>query len=435
MYSKINFLTPDDNIIKLSIQNFIYEIAERLSNNVLLTENLQDFYIMIDNFEQIINYLNINEQWIIRNITRKKTDLKFAQTIRENIENIMIAGIINEQYNNLIFEFHRYTPFTNSINTIYKWLINSLLHAKKIHQGIDIKLILSAYLTHAASYNHHHAIKILIEDYHVSPIKIWLTTPAIYKKFHLTIMPIIHITNPELINTNNKSFTTSRQQQEYYFLFMLNKIDFAATKITEYQVQDIFRCVFKNLFLKALDNLLDNKYFCEKLEFTETDLIMLALGSIIIPSQYNNLINKILNHPNIINKPTFNIQEIQSNIEHFIKILRATPLIQITKKYHNFVTLNMVSDFIKTSLMINEFNNNVSFDLLLYLQKEIEQLKQENTALQRLTNQLAQYQLDTKRTTNHVEILAQFYQLRATTNYLNNQNNSIILKRRHSFYL
>lgn len=434
MYSKINFLTSDDNTIKDNIQHFISEIEKRLNVNLLLTESLEDFYIMIKNFEQIINYLNINEQWIIKHIISKKIDIKFAQTIKEQIQNIIIAGIINEQYNNLIFEFHRYMPFNNSINTIYKLLINSLYRLRP-REKIDMNIILSAYLTHAASYNHYHAIKILIENYHVSPIKIWHITPAIYKKFHLTTMPIIHITNPEIINTNNKIFTISRQQQEYYFLFMLDKIDFTTTTITEHQAQEIFRCTFKNLFLKVLDKLLDNKHFCQQLEFAETDLIMLALGSIIIPLQYDNLINKILNHPNIINKTNFNIKETQVKIECFIKILLATPLIQITKQYHNFITLNMVADFIKTSLTINQFNNNFSFDLLIYLQQEIEQLKQENTELQQLTNKLALYQLDTKRSINHQEILWQFYHLRATTNYLNNQSNSNTIKRRHSFYL
>ena len=462
MYSRLNFHLSSPDKIKQDINNFFIEINHYLLTDLPTAEIQRDFQVMIDNFQLIMNYLNINEKWAIKNISPcNKPDIKFIQHVQGKIQTLITTGILNEQYNNIIFEFHRHIPFTEEIKQIYKFFINSILAIKR-NTGIHIELVLSAYLINAIIYNNYFAIKILLEDYNVCPAKPWLALPTKYKRFNLTALPITQITNTDQVAVRESFFKVSWHLQEHNFMIMLNKIDFFEDSIQPWHVQEIFGCAFKNFFLQAINYLLTQKIFCKKFEIKEETIIMMAFGLIILP-KYHYLINIILNHPNIIKTINYNSQNITNSLDYFTKTLNKMLIFKITHENYNFIPLQIVSDFIRTLLVTKNYEEHLSPDFLMTIHNAIEKLTQENNLLlqhkelfQALEAQLNQLDLETQAIKREYNLLLhKYYVLLRKTSYIQTQphfsttyiiatppaiteHNNYLTQfnnRRHSFYL
>lgn len=357
------------------VKNFFDKMSYELQSNALFFQNIEKFNPLVKNLVDFMQYVDINETWAIQNnsLASIARDTHFISRLKKQIRNMLLTSIKNTLVCNIIFMFHHHLPINYSFHAAYKLLINTLLDPQAAQEGVNVNLLLSIYLTHAAIYNHEQAIKILIENYKACPIQKWINIPNDYQKFNLHIMPIIHITNPTHVNLSYRCFISSKHQREQIFLYMLHNINIDEP-IGENNIQNIFRCAFKHLFTRVIDYLLNNPSLCKNIDITENDIIMFAFGSIMIPNEYYNLIQIILNHPNIIAKRHLNISEIQTKISFFITEL--DNLSNLIINTNSGIALNVVSDFIRTFLEFKQYNN-FTEQVLVALQKNFFLLQQE----------------------------------------------------------
>lgn len=403
MYSKLNsyrFRLFDSST---TIKDFLNNLENYVScnSNQEILEIKENFYIMLNNFQKIMHYGNIDEKWNTKHPHIHNTTItRNIEKIKDAIKKILIKGFLNEQHINLIFEFHRYKPFTTNIITIYKLLINTILTLKP-ETIISVEEVLYLYLTHAINYNNSDAIKILLEEYHVSPIKIWALMPIQYKYNTLSIMPIIQITNPEQFDINKRFFNVSQKDKEYNFILILHNINFSDSFIKDWQLQEIFRCAFKNNFFQAIQHLLEQEMFCKHLILTEEDLIMMAFSSI-IAQDYIAVVNTILHNRYILSNNNFQVQDIKTKVHNYISILTNIENATIIPQKIEHALIKTIIDFTKKILDISLkqhdlsttlTDDNPAFETLkkdnLKLQEEIyilqETLKKSNSTLKSLS--------------------------------------------------
>lgn len=389
VYKQINsyYFTND---YEKEIENFISELNNYLYNHNTLTANeIQDnFRIIIDNFQHLMEYFGIDDNWNIRNIyVPYKLNMSLIKNTKKYIARTLELGIANKEYTNIIFEFHRYAPLTQPATQIYKFLINTILYSTK-ENNIYKQAILSLYLGHAIIYNNFDAIKILIEEYHVSPITTWPQLPNEYKHLELKIMPLIQTIHNVPEEKIIKFFYTNKQHQEQNFIFMLSKINFNKEHIKSWQIQEIFKYTFTNYFTQAMNYLLEQNGFCKKLKFTREELIILAFSKLFI-NQYNQLINIIFTHHNVLNNSHINIEDIKQQVEHYINILNNMLTFNENCQNLDHIVLKIILEFTKTYLTNNYATNQ---ELLFEHQQQSEQLILQNRALLQ-SNELLQQQL------------------------------------------
>lgn len=370
----INLLQNLDNYLLISTQN-----------NLETNDIQKNFYILIDNLLKLMNYLHINYNWSITpELLTKEIYTQLIKKTKELTKNLLIKSLTNTQYTPLIPIFHQHMPFTYAIETTYKLLINSILDIKP-ETGIYIQQILSICLTDAAIYNNAYAIKILINEYNVSPTVMWHPLCITYKNIAINNMPIMYITEAELTAKLIKFFTVSHREQEHMFIMMLHKIDFSNELLYVWQIQEIFRCSFKNNFILAINYLLTQQYFCQRLRIEEDDVIMMAFSSIAIPG-YQELINIIFNHANILHHN----QELENKI---LKIneykTKFNNLNELQKSYNNYNDniLKVILNFIKI-FILRYPEQNALYELLTITKTKIEKLQLENDYLTEYNQQL-----------------------------------------------
>lgn len=386
---KIHYYQFSDQSGEEDIPNLINNIDNYLllstQETLDTTEMQNNFHIMIDNLLKLMNYLYINHNWSVTpKLLTSDFYTKLIKKAKHMIQHLLIKSLLNTKYFHLIFMFHQHAPFTNSIDTIYKLLINSIIDVKP-ETGIYIQQVLSIYLTDAAIYNNAYAIKILMNDYNVSPTIIWHPLCITYKNLAITNMPITYITNAELSIKCTKFFTVSHKEQEHIFIMMLNKIDFSNEHLPPWQIQEIFRCSFKNNFILAINYLLTQQSFCKRLQTEDEDIIMMAFSATTIPG-YQQLINIILNNPNILhNNP--DIENIILKIEQYKT--KFNNINQIQKECANYddKILKIILNFIKT-FILRYPEQNALYELLIVTQNEIEKLQSEQDSLIEYNQQL-----------------------------------------------
>lgn len=408
MHNKINNYNFTNDYAK-ELENFITEINCYLSNyNKLTLDEMKDnFKIIIDNFKNLMEYCGIDENWNIRDIYFSyKLNIDLINYIKEYLTQTLITWRTNKEYRNIIFEFHRYAPFSEQITTIYKLLINATLYSTN-EDGFYKQPILSLYLSHAIIYNNFDAIKILIEEHNVSPLTVWPHLPNKHKHLETKLMPLIQTihTNPD--QKIIKFFYTIKQHQEQIFLFMLSKINFNDEHIKPIQTQEIFNHTFKNYFTQAMHYLLEQKDFCNKINFKTEEFIMLAFSKL-FAHQYNQFIDIILTHPNIANNHNINITNIRQQLEQHISLLNNMLTFNANCQNLDHIVLKIVLEFTKTYLTNNYAANQ---ELLFEQQQQIETLMLQNGSLLQSNNLLHQQLLsclDCLQRSNHAIRTLQF---------------------------
>lgn len=254
-----------------NIMHFIMDLNTYIyvKNEILTVDIKQNFDNMVNNLYKLQQYLGIDEKWSLPYPpVEEKLDIMSVQNTKIALQKILIKSVLHKTRRNIIFEFHRFQPFTIVMERTYKLLINALLDIKP-HFGIEQPVILSLYLTHAAVYNNTSAIRILLEEYRVSPIITWPDLPRKYIYSGLHIMPILLIANVADFTDHLKFFDVSWQDQQYNFILMLHKINFSNDNITLLQIQQIFKSALNNKFFDALDYLLEQVEFCNRIEFSQ----------------------------------------------------------------------------------------------------------------------------------------------------------------------
>ncbi len=371
-----DFLCCIDQI--LSVDNAISFNA----NTTLSLKIKKNFYDMIRNFEKFMYYANINEKWQSTNYNQHNDSMStLVQKTKKATQRILLKGILQPNYTNLIFEFHQYKPLVSFIPMIYKLLINSIIDIDIDNEdGVDLKKIFTLYLLHAATYNNSVAIEILLKEYHASPLKSWPVFNDITNKPETKIMPIIQLTtNTKNIGIDKSSFNISCLEQEYNFILMLNNINFTETTIKTWKIQEIFRCAFKNNFIEAMNHLLAQSAFCQKLILTEEDLIMIAFVIISIP-EYNILVNMIISKDNLLKNAVSSVEDPLKKIQYYQTTLqnmtKPTPHGQIFDYGVIKIVLNFLSYFLDRNPE-HEFISN----WLTVVNLVQEKLQTENTVL------------------------------------------------------
>lgn len=369
------------------IEDFLSLIEEALSkdmstlsdSDIVSTFSIkEDFYVILSNFEKFMYYANINEKWQpIDNYNQAVMDI--IEKTKKMIQTILIKGILNSNYINLIFEFNKHRPFLSSIEKIYKLLINSVAGVI-IDNDIDIRKILSFYLMHAVTYNNSDAIRVLIEEYNASPMQSWPVWDGTTNCFKGTTIPIVQLTNARKFHgICQRNLNIFWQEQENNFIFMLKNIDFSDTSIKPWKIQEIFRSAFKSKFHKAIDYLLLQQDFCANLILTEEDLVMMAFSFVVVPD-YKPIIDTILSKDNILKTANLKSKDTLEKFNHHISLLQS--MLSVTTDCDKFEHLA-----IKVSLdvLINFFDRNpeneIIANMLLAAKVEKERLQQENQYL------------------------------------------------------
>lgn len=372
---------------EVGIQEVMHFIAELNSyiapnNPILTTDQMQqNFSNIVNNLYKLQQYLGIDEQWSLPYPPcRDKLDIMSVQNTKFAIQKILTKSILHKRYKNIIFEFHRYQPFTVIIQQIYTLLINALLDIKP-SLGIDTKVVLSLYLTHASVYNNTSAIKLLIEQYHVSPIVTWSTLPIKYAYAALTVMPLLLTVNIKAFQDNQKFFTVSFEEQQANFMLMLRQVNFSQMHINLLQIQQIFRCAFENTLVHVIDYLLEQIEFCERIHFSEEDIIMMAVSTVVLP-QYQAIVDNILHNQHLSKNTNINLDEIKKQIEQYVYILKNIDdnLSNQEQTASNQQILKITLKFVQTFLAKNPENNNMS-EILFITTRELDNIRQEKQAL------------------------------------------------------
>lgn len=374
------------------ITDFLFIINQLLSNNNSnSSENIflatlivkENFYSILKNFEKMMNYLNINEKWQQKNKGKNKRNnnyiIKYIATTKGKVQKILMQGMVNFYYINLIFVFNQHKPFISSMQLIYRLLLNAVVDLSLETDIYFSDQVLYAYLMDAANANNLCAIKILIEEHHISSIKILPVINRITNKIESFTMPILQLTNVKKYGLDRKSSDDYWKEVEYNFIYMFNSIDFSKIIIQLWQPQEIFRCAFKTTFMRALICLLQHQIFCESLFFTEEDLIMIAFSMVAIPD-YTNIVNIILNKNNFLKTLNSNHEETLKKTQNYIDLLQGR-----FNSNSNFQDLDHL--ILKTSLDFSSYffskhmENNAISKLLMIVKFEQENLTQENQKL------------------------------------------------------
>ena len=367
-----DFLSLIENVLSKDISTLSeYDIVSTFSIK-------EDFYIILSNFEKFMHYANINEKWqLIDNYNQAVMDI--VEKTKKLIQTILIKGILNSNYINLIFEFNKHRPFLSSIEKIYKLLINSFVGVI-VDDDIDMRKILSFYLMHAVTYNNSDAIRILIEEYHASPMQSWPVWDGKTNCLKGMAIPIVQLTNAKKFHgICQQNLNIFWQEQENNFIFMLQNIDFSDASIKLWKIQEIFRSAFKSKFHKAIDYLLMQQDFCANLVLTEEDLVMMAFSFVAVPD-YKPIIDTILNKDNLLKTVNLKTEDTLKKLNQHISLLQS--MINITTNCDKFEHLA-----IKVSLdvLINFFDRNpeneIIANMLLAAKVEQEKLQQENQHL------------------------------------------------------
>ena len=375
------------DVFEKDIEDFLSLIEEVLSKDISTLSDgdiastfsiKEDFYIILSNFEKFMHYANINEKWqLIDNYNQAV--MHIVEKTKKLIQTILIKGILNSNYINLIFEFNKHRPFLFSIEKIYKLLINSVVGVV-IDDDIDMRKILSFYLMHAVTYNNSDAIRVLIEEYNASPIQSWPVWDGKTNCFKGMAIPIVQLTNAKKMHgVCQQSLNIFWQEQENNFIFMLKNINFSDTSVRLRKIQEIFRSAFKSKFHKAIDYLLMQQDFCANLVLTEEDLVMMAFSFVVVP-EYKPIIDAILNKDNLLKTANLKTEDTLKKFNQHISSLQS--MINITTDCDKFEHLA-----IKVSLdvLINFFDRNpeneIIANMLLAAKVEQEKLQQKNQHL------------------------------------------------------
>lgn len=361
------------DFLSLVDHTFYYDQSILFDNKHHLKKDF--FYIIINAFENFMNYSNINEDWQTNNVYPKNTStIDLVQKTKQSIQQILIKGILQCNYINLMFVFHQNEYVSTSIETIYKLLINSLVDIENTNPYINVKRILRFYLLHAATYNNSAIIKILLEEYHVSPIKTWPAINHASRRIEAMVMPIIQLTLAQKHGVDKQLFNISFAKQESNFILMLNNIDYM--KIQTWQTQEIFRCAFKHKFIEVIKYLITQESFCEKLAFTEEDLMMMAFCFIVFP-EYTILINTIINEKNVLQI----LNHISKDkLKNYIDMLHNINQSTFKDDNHSHMAIKLAQDFLDCFLEGNQENEFIS-KVLKVFQHSQENLTQRNEDL------------------------------------------------------
>jgi hypothetical protein len=142
------------------IEDFLSCLNNNFSvNNDFLTLGMEkNFYTMINNFEKFMQYANIDEDWqLLNQYESNYLIFNIINKTKISIKQMLINGLLNFEYTNLIFEFNKQKPFVKSTQIIYKLLINAMLYTCLEHE-IHIEQSLSLYLMHVTIYNNSNVI-------------------------------------------------------------------------------------------------------------------------------------------------------------------------------------------------------------------------------------------------------------------------------------
>ena len=410
------------------IGDFLSFLDQILSGNNSSLTVQNNFYAVVTNFEKFINYANINEEWQEKQ-QGNILDINLKIKIKKTIQQMLIKGILQPDYINLIFEFHQRKPFLMSTQMIYIFLINSIIDIGP-ESEIDCERILSLYLLNAANYNNSDAIKILLERYNVSPVKTWPAVNLANNEIEAIIMPIIQLTNTKIHQIDKQFANNLVVQPESNFILMLNHIDFHQENIKTCKIQEIFRCAFKNKFITAIDSMLKKEEFCQKIFFTEEDLIMLAFGLVAIPD-YAVLINRIVDGDNILKTTQLNKEDTLKKLNYYINILQKIVSTKYECEKFDHIVINIALEFISYFLEKNPENDLIS-NLLVLAQFEQNKLTQANNLLLETNSKLytenltLQKKLD-KSNINYLYIKQQrLFELESFQHKIHSLNNELI---------
>jgi hypothetical protein len=165
------------------------------------------------------------------------------------------------------------------------------------------------------------------------------------------IMPIIQITNFEKIETEKKTLNISRETQEYNFMLMLNNIDFSEPSISTWQNQEIFRCTFRNKFFEAINFLLAQEAFCQKLMPPKNDLMTIAFSCVSLP-EYCDLLNSILNNHNMLTIASSQINNTVFQLKMYINFIQSM-------RAYRFDCINCIKNDYKSITVLWDIINSV----------------------------------------------------------------------------
>ena len=350
------------------------------TNTTLSLKTKKNFYAMIRNFEKFMYYANINEKWQSTNYNQHNDSMSpLVQKTKKATQRILLKGILQPTYINLIFEFHQYKSLISFIPMIYKLLINSIMDIAN-EEGVDLKKIFTLYLLNAATYNNSGAIEILLKEYHASPLKTWPVFSAITNNPETKIMPIIQLTtNTKKIKIDKSSFNIYCLEQEYNFILMLKNINFTETTIKPWKIQEIFRCAFKNNFIEAMNHLLAQLAFCQKLILTEEDLIMIAFVIVSIP-EYNTLVNMIISKDNLLKNAVSSVEDPLKKIQYYQTTLQNMTTSILNGQNFDYGVIKIVLNFLSYFLDRNPEHEFISIWLTVVNLVQ-EKLQTENTML------------------------------------------------------
>lgn len=363
---QILFINPDANVPDGQEEALPLQVKE-------------DFNAMISNFEKFMIYAQINETWQVQDqYVDDVSMVTLIQKTKKATQRILIKGILHSNYANIIFCFHQHKPLLGSTQVIYKLLINSIIDLGS-EANIDLERVIALYLMDAANYNNCVAIQILITEYSASPINTWQAMNLVTNQNEAIIMPIIQLTNTKKTSLDKQVVDISSLEQEYNFIFMLNSIDFSNASIETWKLQEIFRCAFKNKFINALNNLLSQQDFCQKLILTEEDLIMVAFSAVVFPT-YNSLVNMIIKKNNLLKTADCGSEDTLKKIEYYKIVFK--DMIKPVLDYENFeyTIIKVVLDFLSYFLDVKPESEMLP-NWLIVIQVTQEKLKAENAML------------------------------------------------------
>jgi hypothetical protein len=348
-------------------------------NEALPLKVKEDFNAMIAAFERFMSYAQINEKWQIQD---KYIDdvsmITLIQKTKKVIQRMLIKGILQLNYTNIIFCFHQHKPLINSMQVIYKLLINSIIDVGA-EANVDLERVVTLYLMNAATYNNCDAIQILITEYSASPINTWPALNVVTNKLEAIIMPIIQLTNTKKASLDKQVVDISCIEQEYNFIFMLNNIDFSSTSIETWKLQEIFMCAFKNKFIDALNNLLLQQDFCQRLILTEEDLIMIAFSVVVFPT-YNSLVNMIIKKNNLLKTFDCNSEDTLKKIEYYKVVFEDMIKPVLDCENFDYTIIKAVITFLSYFIDVRPESEMIP-NWLIVVQATQEKLKAENEML------------------------------------------------------
>lgn len=421
---------------ELDVCNFLTNLDKYLSEYNTIKQKepqiINNFYSIVLNLQKMMAFMDINYTWLtIKTNQKNMINNNLIKNTKQLIYNMIAKSFYSENYTNIIFIFHKHTPFTYSTERVYKLLINTITTEQ--NKNYDLQYVLSLILSDAAMRNNYYAIKILTSQYKVSPITLIASNT----------MPILQIFSQNGEQIYKQYFMVLPQEKEYNFISMLHTINFLDPNIEYWKIQKIFRCTFQNNLKQALNYLLDQKIFWTKLILEEEDIILIAY-SIVTQLDHNNLVNIIFNHPNVLNNSIFKANFIQQHINHYINIINQ--IIYFNDSSNN--TLKTIINFTKYFLTLQYNNNLIYNEFINKLQQENKRLENMafiyNLEVAHLEEQLKQMTLDTRAistvavdlSNKYNYLLSQFHQIHSTTNpptkqTLKSNNNRLL---RHSSF-